>query len=126
MLTGDVQCLETNPASSCVLTIIEDVSGDAQGRVPILLSLLHATQALNQILWSGVPFLLTAGPLWSSLEQDNPVPHRERVPTVLQLVKHFLGPPDRQISLQSSMSRIPGNVDDLTRQLEQIWQEISQ
>ncbi|GFV46464.1 hypothetical protein TNCV_3233521 [Trichonephila clavipes] len=38
------------------------------GTVPILLSLLHAIQALNQELWSGVPFLLTAGSLWSSLE----------------------------------------------------------
>ncbi|GFS72124.1 hypothetical protein TNCV_3904031 [Trichonephila clavipes] len=40
----------------------------AQYSVPILLSLLHATQALNQELWPGVPFLLTAGPLWSSFE----------------------------------------------------------
>ncbi|GFW65241.1 hypothetical protein TNCV_395071 [Trichonephila clavipes] len=38
--------------------INEDMSGDAQGSVSILLSLLHATQALNQELWSGVPFLL--------------------------------------------------------------------
>ncbi|GFT37437.1 uncharacterized protein TNCV_150431 [Trichonephila clavipes] len=37
-------------------------------RRPILLSLLHATQALNQKLWSGVTLLLTAGPLSSSLE----------------------------------------------------------
>ncbi|GFX43913.1 hypothetical protein TNCV_4111921 [Trichonephila clavipes] len=28
MLTGDVECLATNPASNCVLTIIEDLSGD--------------------------------------------------------------------------------------------------
>ncbi|GFT03436.1 hypothetical protein TNCV_2985971 [Trichonephila clavipes] len=50
------------------LSIIEDVSGDAQGSVPILFSLFQATQALNQGLWSGLPFLLIAGPLWSSLE----------------------------------------------------------
>ncbi|GFS94843.1 HTH_Tnp_Tc3_2 domain-containing protein [Trichonephila clavipes] len=35
------------------------VSGDAHGSGSILLSLLHATQALNQKLWSGDPFLLT-------------------------------------------------------------------
>ncbi|GFW11461.1 uncharacterized protein TNCV_3809801 [Trichonephila clavipes] len=68
MLTGDLECLEMNLASNCVLTIIEDVSGEAQGSVPILLSLLHAPQALNQQLSSGAPFLLTTGPLWSSLE----------------------------------------------------------
>ncbi|GFX46621.1 uncharacterized protein TNCV_4550601 [Trichonephila clavipes] len=68
MLTGDAQCLVTNPASNCVLTIIENMSGDVQNSVPILLSQLHATQALNQKLWSGEPFLLTAGSVWSSLE----------------------------------------------------------
>ncbi|GFV95184.1 hypothetical protein TNCV_1293021 [Trichonephila clavipes] len=53
MLTGDVECLATNRTSNCVRTIIEDVSGDAQCSVPILLSLLHATEALNQELRSG-------------------------------------------------------------------------
>ncbi|GFS60290.1 transposable element Tc1 transposase [Trichonephila clavipes] len=58
MLAGNVWCLATNPASIFVLTIIEDVSGDAQSSVPILLQRLHAPQALNKELWSGVPFLL--------------------------------------------------------------------
>ncbi|GFX31669.1 hypothetical protein TNCV_4081931 [Trichonephila clavipes] len=31
MLTGDIYCLAMNPASNCVLTILEDVSGDARG-----------------------------------------------------------------------------------------------
>ncbi|GFV72778.1 histone-lysine N-methyltransferase SETMAR [Trichonephila clavipes] len=44
------------------------VSGDAQGSVPILLYLLHTTQALNQELWSGMRFVLTAEALKSSLE----------------------------------------------------------
>ncbi|GFX04090.1 uncharacterized protein TNCV_3972391 [Trichonephila clavipes] len=57
-----------NLASNCVLTITEEKSGDTQSCVPILLSLLHAAQALDQELWSEIPFLLTAGPLWSSLE----------------------------------------------------------
>ncbi|GFY13100.1 hypothetical protein TNCV_666621 [Trichonephila clavipes] len=48
--------------------IIEDVSGDPQCSVPIQLSLLNATQTLNQELWQRVPFLLTTGPLWSSFE----------------------------------------------------------
>ncbi|GFV91312.1 hypothetical protein TNCV_898291 [Trichonephila clavipes] len=30
MLTGDLKCLETNPAPYGVMTIIEDVSGDVQ------------------------------------------------------------------------------------------------
>ncbi|GFU90621.1 hypothetical protein TNCV_4450171 [Trichonephila clavipes] len=38
------------------------------GSVPTLLSLLHATQALNQELWFGMPFLSTAGLLCTSLE----------------------------------------------------------
>ncbi|GFV04107.1 uncharacterized protein TNCV_917281 [Trichonephila clavipes] len=38
------------------------------GSALILLSQLQATQALNQELWPGVPFLLTAGTLLSSLE----------------------------------------------------------
>ncbi|GFS87936.1 hypothetical protein TNCV_3426861 [Trichonephila clavipes] len=61
-----VDCLVANPASNFVLTIIDDVSGDAQGSVPILLSLLHAPQVFNQELMSGVPFLLMT--FWSSLE----------------------------------------------------------
>ncbi|GFV97076.1 hypothetical protein TNCV_3526621 [Trichonephila clavipes] len=44
--------LATNPTSICVLTIIEDLSGDVQGSVPIL----HVTQALNQELLSGGHF----------------------------------------------------------------------
>ncbi|GFX39256.1 uncharacterized protein TNCV_3859801 [Trichonephila clavipes] len=103
-----MMCLATNSASNCVLTIIEEVSWDAQGSMSILLSLLHATQVLNQKLWSGAPFLLTAGPIRSPLmahlqqwyfddilrtvllpfllqypglifQQDNSRPHMERV-----------------------------------------------
>ncbi|GFX92449.1 HTH_Tnp_Tc3_2 domain-containing protein [Trichonephila clavipes] len=40
----------TNPASICALMIIKDVSGDGKGSVPIMLSLLHATEALNNEL----------------------------------------------------------------------------
>ncbi|GFU70302.1 hypothetical protein TNCV_1327481 [Trichonephila clavipes] len=50
---------------------------------------------------------------------------------VLQLHKHFLGQPDHHFSLNRAclgyderrLHRL-GNVDDLARQLEQIWQEI--
>ncbi|GFW19081.1 hypothetical protein TNCV_254111 [Trichonephila clavipes] len=66
MLSGDVSCLVTNIASNCVLKIIEDVSEDIQGCVPILLSLLRATQALNQ--YPGLIF-----------QQDNTIPHTARV-----------------------------------------------
>ncbi|GFV02424.1 hypothetical protein TNCV_1023521 [Trichonephila clavipes] len=44
----------------------------------ILLSLLNATQALSQELLSGAPFLLTAGPLWSSLEHTYSTAVRRR------------------------------------------------
>ncbi|GFV41582.1 hypothetical protein TNCV_3627331 [Trichonephila clavipes] len=57
--------------------IIEDVSGDSQVSVPILLSVLHATQTQNQELCSGVPFLLTAEPLWSSLKTHSTAVHSE-------------------------------------------------
>ncbi|GFW09911.1 hypothetical protein TNCV_4252401 [Trichonephila clavipes] len=57
---ADWECSATNPTSNWVLTILDDVFGDPQGSVPILLSLLHAPQALNQELWSEVSFL------WSS------------------------------------------------------------
>ncbi|GFW86938.1 hypothetical protein TNCV_2810931 [Trichonephila clavipes] len=60
----------TNFASNCVLEITQDESGDDQSNMPILLSLLHVTKALNQELWSGVPFRLTAESLWSSLEAN--------------------------------------------------------
>ncbi|GFT00806.1 hypothetical protein TNCV_3114691 [Trichonephila clavipes] len=78
MQTEVLKCLATYPASNCVLTIIEDVSGEAQGSVPILLSLLHATQALKQKLLSGAPLLLTVGPLWSSLEHTYSTAVRRR------------------------------------------------
>ncbi|GFS58854.1 hypothetical protein TNCV_4271421 [Trichonephila clavipes] len=58
MLTGEEQFLAENTASNCVLTIIKDVSGDGQCSEPILLSILHATQALNKALLSRVQFLL--------------------------------------------------------------------
>ncbi|GFV40003.1 hypothetical protein TNCV_4412341 [Trichonephila clavipes] len=115
-------------ASNCVLTIIESVSGDTQGNVPLLLSLFHTTQALNQELWPGVPFLLTARPLWVIIRgtltaqrcvddnlrtvfllqylglifQNIRPDHMQHVLlfTVLQLIKHFLGQPYHQISLQ--------------------------
>ncbi|GFV76784.1 hypothetical protein TNCV_4730041 [Trichonephila clavipes] len=51
-----------NPTSNSALTVIEDVSGEVQGMLPILLSLLHAPQTLNQELLSGVPLLLRARP----------------------------------------------------------------
>ncbi|GFX90700.1 hypothetical protein TNCV_3195181 [Trichonephila clavipes] len=78
--------------------VIEYVSGGPQNSVPIQLSLLHATQALNQELWSGVLFRLTAELLWSSLEAH---------------------------TAQRGL-HLPGNVDDLAQQLEQIRQEIPQ
>ncbi|GFU50293.1 HTH_Tnp_Tc3_2 domain-containing protein [Trichonephila clavipes] len=111
----------TNSNSNCVLTLIEDVSEDSEGSVPIQLSLLHASQALNQELWSGVPFLLTAGHLWSSLEarlQHNEDKTRLHVARIAML-KHFLGHPNlsSNVHVWDMMGRrlhLLGNVDDLT------------
>ncbi|GFS93135.1 hypothetical protein TNCV_363591 [Trichonephila clavipes] len=51
---------------------------DTQGSVPILLSLLHSTQALSRELWSGVPFRVTAGLIGSSLEHTYSTAVRRR------------------------------------------------
>ncbi|GFX96114.1 hypothetical protein TNCV_2290041 [Trichonephila clavipes] len=52
-----MMCLATNLASNCVLTIIEDVSGDAQDGVPMLLSLLHATGPQPGVMaWGDISF----------------------------------------------------------------------
>ena len=59
-----------NPASNCVLMIIEDLSREVQGSVLILFSLLQATQNLSLELRSGVLFPLTAGSLWSPLDSQ--------------------------------------------------------
>ncbi|GFW69081.1 transposable element Tc1 transposase [Trichonephila clavipes] len=125
-----------------VLTIIEDVPGDVQGSVPILLSLLCATQAFNRKLWSGVPFRLTAGPLWLLLEatynkvQDNARPHTARARVVINCLTacQTLPLPARSSDLSpiehvcDMMARLhfSGNANDLAQELEQTWQEIPQ
>ncbi|GFW56873.1 transposable element Tc1 transposase [Trichonephila clavipes] len=48
-----------------------------------------------------------------------------------RLIKHFLGQPDPSPiehvwNMMGRRLHLPGNVDDLARQLEQIWQEIPQ
>ncbi|GFV49847.1 transposable element Tcb1 transposase [Trichonephila clavipes] len=130
MLTGDAEYLATNAASTCVLMIIEDVSGERQGRVRILLSLLHDIQALNQELWSGAPFLLTSG-----LLQDNSRVHTTRVAMNCLEAFQRLSWPVRSpgVSLTEHVWDMMGrrlhvsrNVDNLPRLLEQIWQEILQ
>ncbi|GFT56481.1 transposable element Tcb1 transposase [Trichonephila clavipes] len=100
MLTADVQCLATNPASNCVLTIIEDVSGDVQDSVPNLLLLLNAPQALNKELLSRL--------IKHILVQPDPSP-----------IEHVWDMTGKRLHLS-------GNVDNRTQQLEQIWQEIPQ
>ncbi|GFV46936.1 uncharacterized protein TNCV_3033331 [Trichonephila clavipes] len=96
-------------------------------KVPILLSLLHASQALNQKLWSGVPFRLIAGPLWSSLKAhlqhiENAGPHTTRVAVNGLTACQTLSCPARSPDLSKiehvwdMMGRrllLPGNVDDL-------------
>ncbi|GFV17433.1 transposable element Tc1 transposase [Trichonephila clavipes] len=112
------ECLTTNPASNCLLTIIEDVSGDDQGSVLILLSLLHATQALNEKSLS---------------RQDNAKLHTTHVAinslTALQTLpcparSPNSSPIEHVWDVMGMRLHLLGNVDNLTRQLEQIWQEI--
>ncbi|GFT10825.1 hypothetical protein TNCV_1944581 [Trichonephila clavipes] len=90
------------------MTTIEDVFGDAQGSVTILLSLLPITQTLNQELWSGSHFL-TAGPIWPSLKAH--LQNRE-------LIKHFLNQPDLSPiehvwDMMGRQLPLPWNVDDI-------------
>ncbi|GFU81406.1 transposable element Tc1 transposase [Trichonephila clavipes] len=86
-------------------------------------TIAHRTD-LNQVLWSAVPFLLIAGSLWFSLEahlQHSAYKiHRwtSRLPD-LSPIKHIWDAMGRLLHLL-------GNVDDLSQQLEQIWQEILQ
>ncbi|GFW70004.1 hypothetical protein TNCV_1404571 [Trichonephila clavipes] len=84
MLTGDVPCLATNPASNFILTIMEDVSGDGQGSVPILLSLLHATHAPQQVVM-----------------QDNAKPHTPHVAVWKKKLSYSLS----NTSLSSQIAR---------------------
>ncbi|GFX55797.1 transposable element Tc1 transposase [Trichonephila clavipes] len=165
MLTVDVYCLATYPASNCVLTLIEDLSGDAQGSVPILLSLLHATHSLNQKLWFWVPFFFASRPLLVVIrgtltqhqyvndilrtvllpfllqypdlifQQENARPHTARVAmNCLTACKTFhwparspgISPNEHVWDMMGRRRHLPKNVDDLARQLVQIWQEISQ
>ncbi|GFX62552.1 uncharacterized protein TNCV_4867151 [Trichonephila clavipes] len=121
MLTGDIQCLATNPTSSCLLTIIEDVSRDTHGSVLILISLLHATRALNQELWSRVSFLLTTGLLWSSLEATCSAAVR-RMPKT-SLASQNARSLSNRACLEYMMGRrlrLPENADELAQQLEEI------
>ncbi|GFX93713.1 transposable element Tcb1 transposase [Trichonephila clavipes] len=109
----------TNPASNCILTIIEDVSADGQGSFPRLLSLLHVTQTFNKELLSRVPFLL---------KLDLFGRHKRHTYST-SLIKHFLVQPDPSPiehvwDMMGRRLHQSENVDNLARQSEQIWQEI--
>ncbi|GFY05559.1 transposable element Tcb1 transposase [Trichonephila clavipes] len=106
-----------NLAPKCALTITQDVSGDAQGSVPILLSLLHATQALNQEL-SKIMLDHTPRIAMNCLTTCQTLPWAARLPD--------LSPIEHIWDMMGMRLNLLGNVDYLARQLEQIWQEISQ
>ncbi|GFX25012.1 cytochrome P450 3A8 [Trichonephila clavipes] len=89
-------------------------------QMPILLSLLHITQALNQELRS---------------RQDNAKSHTELVAmnclTACQTLpwlarSPYLFPIKNVWDMMEKRLHRPGNVDDLVQQLEQIWLEIPQ
>ncbi|GFX64284.1 uncharacterized protein TNCV_1500081 [Trichonephila clavipes] len=103
MMIGDVQCLGTNPASNCVLTIIKDVSADAQGSVKNLLSLRPSTRSYGL----GCHFFI-AGPLWSSLEAQRYIDHIMRNVLLLFLLQ-YLAPIFQQYNARPHMTRVVMN-----------------
>ncbi|GFW48029.1 hypothetical protein TNCV_2402161 [Trichonephila clavipes] len=118
----------TNLASKCVLTIIEDVSKDVQGSVLLLLPLLHDTGSQPEVMiWRADPFgsrtalviircTLTAQRCVDDILRNVALswPYFSEGKTSLHAVRFsmncfmafetLLGQPDRQISLQWSMS----------------------
>ncbi|GFX07243.1 transposable element Tc1 transposase [Trichonephila clavipes] len=108
MLTEDVYCLATNLATNCVLTILEDVTRDGQAAA---FTIARHTGPQPEVM------------VWAAISFDSRTP---------LLLKHFLGQPDlpdlSSIEHVWDMMRrrlhLPGNFDDLTQLLEQIWQEI--
>ncbi|GFU76280.1 hypothetical protein TNCV_527601 [Trichonephila clavipes] len=72
------------PASFCVLTIIEDVSGDGQGNVPILFftTANNTDPQQGTRLWGAISF--EAGPLCSSLEA-----HLQHIGTLTAFLELF-------------------------------------
>ncbi|GFW74461.1 transposable element Tcb1 transposase [Trichonephila clavipes] len=87
-------------------------------------SLLHATQALNQKLWTVAQFLLTAGPVLLSLEAH--LPHRSCQTFPSPASSPDISPIEHIWHMKESRLPLPGNVDHLVHQLEQSWQEIPQ
>ncbi|GFX87472.1 transposable element Tc1 transposase [Trichonephila clavipes] len=116
MLTGNVESLAMDPASNCVLTIIEDVPGDAQGSMPVLLSPLHTTQVLNWDLDNAKTH--TECVAMKCLAACKTLPWPGRSPD-LSTIQHAWDMMGRRLHIQ-------GNVNHLALQLEQIWQEIPQ
>ncbi|GFS78646.1 transposable element Tc1 transposase [Trichonephila clavipes] len=105
MLTVDVECLTTNPASDFVLTIIEDMSGEAQD--------------------SRHPGLI--------FRQDNAGPHTVHVAMdCLTACQAFpwparspdVSPIEHVYDMTGRRLHLKGNVHDLARQLEKMCQEI--
>ncbi|GFS60024.1 transposable element Tc1 transposase [Trichonephila clavipes] len=123
MLTGIVQCLATNCVTICALTIIEDVSGDGQGSLPILLSLLLAPGSQQGVMvWSAISF--EAGIIWSSLQTHLQHSACQTLPWPARLPA--FSPIEQVWDMMGKRIHLPGNVDNIAQELEHIWQEIPQ
>ncbi|GFY01728.1 transposable element Tc1 transposase [Trichonephila clavipes] len=98
-------------APNCVLKIIEDVSRNAQESVSILLLLLS-------LFTCSQPGIM----VWDAISFDNRTPlgviRAHFLHSNLSKIEHVWDIMRRRLHLQ-------GNIDDLARQLEQFWQEIS-
>ncbi|GFV74462.1 transposable element Tcb1 transposase [Trichonephila clavipes] len=144
------------PGETCLETALSSV--------PMLLSLLRATQALNQELWCGMPFILKPDPLvvirdtLTAYQYVDSILRTVLLPFLLQYpglifqqdsdkpqTTHFSmnclasyqallcparspdpSPIEHVLDMMGRRMPLLGNVDDLARQLEQIWQEIPQ
>ncbi|GFV66920.1 transposable element Tc1 transposase [Trichonephila clavipes] len=104
-----------NNESRFQLCLYEDVSGDDQASVPILLSLLHAPKALNQKLCSGVPFSF-----------DSRTPLVVIRSTLIAERSSGMSPIQHVWNMMRRRLHLPGNVDDLAQQVEKNYEEIPQ
>ncbi|GFT86386.1 transposable element Tc1 transposase [Trichonephila clavipes] len=125
-----------NPTSNYVLTIIEDVSGDAQGSPDPLVVIrvtITAQRYVDDILRTVLlPFLLKHRGL--IFQQDNVRFHTARdvmnCLTACQTLPWTSGSPyfspiKHVWDMMRRWPRLSWNADDLARQLKQIWQEIA-
>ncbi|GFV21348.1 transposable element Tc1 transposase [Trichonephila clavipes] len=132
MQTRDVQCLATNPASNHRRRVWRRLI-DAD---PAFNIALHRGPQPRVMVWDAISFD-SRPPLYPGLtfQQDNSKPHTAHVvmncltafqTLPLPATSPYLSPVEHVWDMMRQRLHVPGNFDDLTQQLEQIWQEIPQ